>query len=350
MKPKRSIKWAALAACVIPALVAGCNGGTTGGNPFGNPVPNGTFTGSATTAGANRAAIFTLNSFSNNTINGNITVTATAPLVANAKVGKAAAGKATAGNTTAGKATAGKATAGKATAGNTTNSLVVLPVGVYGFVGTRNGINFSGSGTFPGPPSINYTVSGTLSTTTNGGSWVLTGTVNGEPFTMSGGINALSGGGGGGGAIGSFTFSSNASNVNTSTFIPDTAVGNFIRDGEERSLASFFTVGTGANIRVINVAMIKNGPLAVNDTFLAAPPDPDSPSVGGVYSEGSPVTKLWGPTSGSVRITAINGNKVTVQLTNLGYEPAPLPGLNNQATGTFAISGSGTVTLGSPLS
>jgi hypothetical protein len=312
-------KWAAWAAvCVIPALVAGCNGGTTGGGPFGNPVQNGTFNGAAANLGANRNGTLLIRTFSNNTINGTLTVAAPA-LVRSATSG---------------------------------NALVTLPVGTYSFTGTRTGTNFTGTGTIPGTNQT-FTISGTLSNSTTAGSFTVTGTLNNENFSFPGTISITTGGGGGGGGgNGSFAFSSNTSNANAASFSALAGTGTNITIGNNRLLSGIFVAGTGpANLRNVTINISKAGQFGVGDTFpLAEAQDPQTGQGVVIYSEGAPATKAWISNGGQVKITAINGNTHTLQIINATMKVAPLagPGQANQATGTFTLNGSGNALI-SPI-
>ncbi|HEY0076983.1 MAG TPA: hypothetical protein VGB77_23055 [Abditibacteriaceae bacterium] len=304
-------KWAAWAAvCVIPALVAGCNGGTTGGGPFGNPVQNGTFNGAAANLGANRAGTLLIRTFSNNTINGTLTVAAPA-LVRSATSG---------------------------------NALVTLPVGTYSFTGTRTGSSFTGTGTIPGTTDT-FTINGTLSTSTTGGSFTFTGTLNGETFEFGGTIAVFTGGGGGGGGNGSFTFSSNTSNANAGSFSALVGTGTNIAIGNARVLSATFASATSAtNLRTVTLTISKGSSLSVGDTFpLVENEDPSAGQAVVIYTEGAPANKAWISNGGQVKITAIDGNNYTLQLTNATMKVAAFagPGQTQQATGTFTLNGTG---------
>jgi hypothetical protein len=307
-------KWAAFAAvCVIPALVTGCNGGGVGGGPFGNPVQNGTFNGAAANLGANRNGTLLIRTFSNNTINGTLTVTAPG-LVRSATSG---------------------------------NALVTLPVGTYSFTGTRTGTNFTGTGTIPGT-NTTFTISGTLSSSTTAGSFTVTGTLNGENFSFPGTIAIATGGGGGGGGgggTGSFAFSSNTSNANAASFSALAGTGTNIAIGNARVLSATFASVTGTtNLRTVTLTISKSSSLSVGDTFpLVENRDPSAGQAVVIYTEGAPANKAWISNGGQVKITAIDGNNYTLQLTNATMKVAQFagPGQTQQATGTFTLNGTG---------
>jgi hypothetical protein len=288
------------------AVLTGCGGG---GNVLGGgPIVNGTFTGTSANLGGGRTGTFQLESRTDNTVSGTLTVVAPADL--KGKISAAA---------------------------------VVLPTGIYNFSGTRNGNSFNASGQFNGTPTFNFTISGTLSTTANAGAWTITGSVNGEPFEFTGSVNVTPGGGGGNG---SFTVSNNGSNANTGTLSANTAVGQFFNIAGERSLTSIFTqVISATNVRILTATLLKSGALAVNDSVNLANDG------AALYTEGAPINKSWTAKAGTVRITAISGSNVTVQLSSVVFEPSPAtPGLTNTATGEFTVNGSGTITLAAPPS
>lgn len=308
-------KWmAGVALCIIPALVTGCNG-TTGGGPFGGVTQNGTYNGTSANLGANRTGTLLLRTFSNNTINGTLTVTATA-LVRNATSG---------------------------------NALVVLPAGGYNFTGTRTGNSFTGTGTIPGT-NHTFNINGTLSTSTTTGGFTITGTLNGEAFEFGGSIAVFTGGGGGGGGgNGSFAFTGNTGNANAASFSALAGTGTSIIVGGNRLLSATFASATSAtNLRNITINVTSSSQFGVGDTFPLA--EAEDPAVGQgvvIYGEGVPTNKAWVSNGGQVKITAIEGNVYTLQLINATMEVAPLagPGQTNQATGTFTLNGSGNATI-----
>ncbi len=303
----RMLGMAAVAATLglSSVVLTGCSGG---GNVLGGggPVVNGNFVGVAANLGAGRTGTFALESRSDNTMEG--TVTVVAPAAPLARISAAA---------------------------------VSLPPGVYPFQGTRNGNSFTGSGRYTGTPAFDFTVGGTLSTTANAGSWTISGSVNGEPFEFLGAINVTTGGGGGGGGNASFTFSNSGSNANTGSFSSAADVGtSYVVAGERFLNASFTDVTNPASPRIISITVTKSSAFVVGDTFGQA-----GRSVG--YSEGAPPSKLWNSRGGTAKITAINGTNYTIELTNVAMEPTGfgLPGQVNNASGNFTINGSGTVVI-----
>ena len=214
------------------AVLTGCSGGNVlGGN---NPIVNGNFTGAAANLGAGRTGTFALQSRSDNTVEGTVTVVAPAALI-----------------------------------GRISAAAVSLPPGVYPFQGTRTGNSFTGSGRYTGTPAFDFTVGGTLSTTANAGSWSISGSVNGEPFEFLGAINVTTGGGGGGGGgNAAFTFSNSGSNANTSALNSIANVGvSFIVAGEH-FISATFTQATGAtDLRNLSVSLDKSSAFAVGDSF-----------------------------------------------------------------------------------
>jgi hypothetical protein len=240
-------KWAAIAAlCVVPALIAGCNGGNGGFNP---PTQNGTFTGASANLGVNRSGNLTIRSFSDNTINGTLDVDVTVPLVKNA---------------------------------TSSNGLVALPIGQYNFTGTRTATTFTATGTIPGTNST-FHLNGTLSTSATAGSFTISGTLNGEAFNFTGAINAQSGGDGSGNNT--FTFSANGSNANTTTLNSTSnsgttlllPVGNvFLLNG------TFSNVASSANTRVVTIFLVRSS-FAVGDTFTLSEDSSNVAGTGRVY-------------------------------------------------------------------
>lgn len=307
-------KVAALAAlCAVPALVAGCNGGNGGLIGGGGVQQTGTFAGTGT-LGAGRAGTFSLKTFNNNTVNGSVNVTAVAPVVVNK--------------------------------GTSTLPVVVLPTGLYSFTGTINGSTFTGSGTIPNSTST-FNINGTLSTSTTAGSFTLAGTLNGETFSFNGTITTTTGGGGGGGTgDANFTFSSNSSNANTATFSSIAGAGtSLLLPGQSVFLlsGSFASATNATNLRTVTVTLVDSS-FAEGDTFTLS--DEDTPGNGNatvVYTEGAPANKAWISHSGQIKITAKDGNKLTLQVTQAHMEPSDLagPGQTNQATGEFDLSGTG---------
>lgn len=308
-------KWAAIAvACVMPGILAGCNGGNGGFTP---PTQNGTFTGASANLGANRSGAFSLQSFTDNSVQGTLTVTATA----------AAVKKST-----------------------TSNGLVTLPTGTYNFTGTRSGNTFTGTGTIPGT-SQTFNITGTLSTTSTAGAFTISGSLGGEAFSFGGTITVTTGGGGGGGNN-TFTFTNSGSNANTASLTSIANVGTKLQIPGTNSilLSGTFTQATSAtNVRIVTISVVKNSTtFSVGDTFTLSDDEGNSTSGTGtvLYTEGAPISKSWISHSGTVKVTAVSGNQVTLEIVSAAMEPSAIsgPGQTNQATGQFTLKGSGTAT------
>ncbi|HEX8550335.1 MAG TPA: hypothetical protein VF681_02140 [Abditibacteriaceae bacterium] len=157
----RIVRWnkvgivVALGATVLSSImIAGCGGGNGSslnlpgaGGGGGNATLTGTQNGTSQNLGAGRAGLFQLQTFSDNSVKGTLTVN----------------------NTAAQKAP----------------RAVALPTGTYSFSGTISGNTFTGAGRFTGTPAFDFTVNGTLATATTNGSWTIAGTVNGQAFSYS---------------------------------------------------------------------------------------------------------------------------------------------------------------------
>jgi hypothetical protein len=298
--------------CAAPALLQGCGGGGSG-----SATMTGTFTGTAPNLGANRAGTLTLTTYSSDRVTGSLNVT-DVPVA----VGPRA---------------------------------VTLPTGAYNFEGnlTGNGSTFSATGTSTGITPVNFTITGTLSTTTTTGSFTIAGTFNNEQFSFNGSINVrvtptptgtpTSGNSG-------FTFSSvQNSNANTAALNNTVNVGSILNIPTNNNFllsASFTATISATDVRVLSITVVKTGSFAVGDTFTLD----DTSSINGgsgtvLYTEGAPVNKTWISHSGTAKITAISGSNVSLELISAHMEPSTVdtPGQTNNATGQFTLNGSGTV-------
>jgi len=310
--------WLALGAILAPAtLLAGCGGSNNGGLlSAGGSTQNGTFSGTATNLGQGRTGTFALRTQTDNTVNGTL-------VIANAAADRIAPRAAT------------------------------VPSGTYNFSGTRNGSSFTATGTSSTTPSFNYTVNGTVASSTTAGSFTFAGNINGEPFSIGGSVNIVVSGGGGGGGTGSGTFSATfagGSNANKSAFSPIASTGIFTSaTGFRQFLASFTATagsGTGTIARSIAITMVKDSAFAVGDTLIL---DDQNQALTGevIYTEvdASGGSKVWISDGGTAKITAINGKVLTLQVTGAQMNPGPSgPGFPNGATGSFTLSGNGTIT------
>lgn len=303
-----------LGAALALVSLSGCNGG---GSSSGQ-VPTTVYEGSALGFAGNtpRAGEVVIRSFSNNTVDGTLIVTLTA-------------GSAT-GNQAGG----------------------VLPPGSYEFTGTVAGNSFTGQGRFLGSPSFTFTVNGAVPTTTDMGIATLSGSNSSGAFSVDLRYFQTTGAVG---LNGNFTFS-NVQNSNATTTPLNNTVNNGFGPtpiaGPVRltgSFNAFNTTVSATSPRTLFVYLRNSRTYQVGDT-LPIIPGADStpgtpPSAEVFYSEGSPANKVWNPVSGSVKVTAIQGQKVTLQLINVSLEPSGEAGPNtpNQGTGTFTINGSGSV-------
>jgi len=316
--------WLALGAVLAPAaLLTGCGGSNNGGLlglNSGGSTQNGSFSGTATNLGAGRTGTFTLRTRTDNTLNGSLVV----------------------GNSVRNRITPRAAT---------------VPNGTYSFSGTRSGNSFTAMGTSTGTPSFNYTVTGTIASSTNAGSFTFAGNINGEPFSVGGGINVVGGGTGGGTGSGAFTatFSNNSSNAIVSSFTTVASVGVFTHAGDLRTILGTFTAVAGTTPRTIGITLTKQtgAVFAVNDVFRLDDQDPNiTGEVAYTESNTSGALKLWISNGGTVKITAISGKTLTVLVTGATMVPAPDgggPGFVNGANGNFTLGGSGSLTSDATL-
>ena len=329
---RKTLSMAAVVATlgVGPAILQGCSGSSNVLGP-GVPTVNGNFTGAAANLGGGRTGNLQLQTFTDNSVEGTLTVTAPVQLLGKVK----------------------GPSANHAGHGGTPGHVhppVSLPVGVYNITGTRSGTSVTGQAVYQGTPAATYDFTATLSTSSTAGTWSINGTLNGEPFTLNGAINVNvtpTGTNPGGGGNNSFALSSNSSNATASALNTPIAVSQvLITPGtNNRLLSATFAVATSAtNLRNLSISILKSSGFAVGDTFTVGDTGPGSAVV--LYGEGVPTNKAWQATSGTVRITAINGNNVTLKVESAVMAPTALagPGQTNQATWQFTLNGSATVT------
>ena len=169
-----------------------------------------------------------------------------------------------------------------------------------------------------------------------------------------GGTGIVGGGGSGGGGIvssGSFsaTFTANSSNISTATFNPSVGTGAFSVVGNIRTLIATYVQVVGTSPRTIGVTLNKPSAFAVGDSFTVNASSDQTAAIGYVEGAGA-TTKAFAGTSGTVKITAIDGKKVSFTVTGVSMGVADGGGMPNTATGTFTLGGNGSVTAQSNLS
>lgn len=290
--------------------LSGCNGGSGGS---AGQVPTAIYEGSTPFLGVWRSGELLIRSFSNNTIDGTLTV---------------AQDSANPFNNPAGGAP--------------------LPPGSYSFTGTVAGSNFTGQGRFLGSPAFSFAVSGQFpATAANIGIVNLSGTSSAGAFNFDIGYYKTSGASG---LNSNFTFTG-LQNSNANTAPLNNTVGNGSGGtptaGVVTVFAMFSAIGqTAPTSRSLTIRLNKGSAFQNGDSFPVTPQftfaDPISSQI--TYSEGNPITKGWSGLSGTAKITAINGHKVTVQLTNVQMQASAIgsQGNPNQGTGSFTVSGTGT--------
>lgn len=222
-----------------------------------------------------------------------------------------------------------------------------LPSGQYQFSATVTGNNFSGQGTYLGSPALNFTVEGVFPTDRRIGIITIKGSTAAGQFNYDLGIHKTTGPIG---QDGNFSFSNLQNSNATATNLTNTVNWS---SGLPTALARHATIGFYASpsssiARTLSVSLSKAGePFVAGDVLPIGPFTTQDPLTSLVYyTEGTTDVKLWNPVSGSVKILDIQGLKVTVELVNVRMEPAPIiPGRPNSGTGEFTINGRGTATI-----
>jgi hypothetical protein len=242
---------------------------------------------------------------------------------------------------------------------------ILLPAGSYivsGNVNFQTGV-FSLTGSLPGVGD--FTLTGTLPTGTNQGSYLLT--IGGESFpgviqNASLGVpnpNPNPGPGGGtqdgvnrlvgGGTLSGFTFTpSGGYNGVNPPVSGSSLIGGAVRDGSNSnntatiSISQSQIVGTSVTIRALVVGVVTGAsPLTVGQTYpLATTPTGQGSIISLSETTGTTIDKAWAPTAnsaGNVTITSLTDTAIELdfEFTNLGPNSAD-PGA---AVGGFDTAG-----------
>jgi hypothetical protein len=210
--------------------------------------------------------------------------------------------------------------------------------------GTRTGNSFTATGQFPGTPPAGFTISGTLPTNSTNSVWTVSGSLNGQPYSIEGLLH-ITGSPNTGNANFSFSNLQN-SNANTSSLRNTVSWGQNSPLGTSFFNARFSAGPESGTVRTLIVTLSKPTAIAVGDTFPVSETTSTTPLAAQVfYMEGAPTSKSWGWQSGTVKVTAISGDLVTLQLINVRMQASQFarPGVPNAGTGTFTINGTGSV-------
>lgn len=312
--------WSKAASALVTVLtlvcaamtLSGCNGGSNG--PSGL-VPTAIYEGGFLFAGTSRAGEVVLRRFSNNTIDGTLIVT-------------------------------------QWSGTSTISPAPGAPPGSYEFTGTVAGNSFTGQGRFLGSPTFNFTITGQLPAEGTLGQATLTGSTSAgavavdfsyHQSTTPAGQNSI------------FTFTGvQNSNVTTAPLNNTISIGSGPPPTPDAfrihsSFSAFNAALDSAAARTLTVLLTNSRVYRVGDTIPVLPgigPTTENPAVAQIfYSEGAPANKVWYGTGGTVKIIAISGQKVTMQLIGAKMQPNPTAGFGdpNQGTGSFILNGTGTI-------
>ncbi|HEY0074508.1 MAG TPA: hypothetical protein VGB77_10425 [Abditibacteriaceae bacterium] len=220
-----------------------------------------------------------------------------------------------------------------------------LPLGTYQISATVTGNNFSGQGRYLGSPAFNLTVNGVFPTDSTVGVVVITGSTTQGAFnynlifeTSTGPLSQ----------DGSFSFSNlQNSNVTTAT-LANTVNASLAKPPLRYEIAATFNAPPSSPLaRALVITLNKNTPFVVGDELPIQIFDGTHIDRAFVfYSENNPATKQWFSASGSIKVIAISGKKVTLQLVNVRMQPQQQIGNQpNLGTGQFTLNGSGSVII-----